>query len=86
MHGAFPNRSPDRRATLVMSFHPRSAVVGVEAQNVHASKRFNQVKTIRYGLGIPVAPVGTRHSWRKNLGNKIYTDCDLENKEKWSGH
>ena len=22
----------------------------------------------------------------KNLGNKIYIDCDLENKEKWFGN
>eukprot|EP01052_Picozoa_sp_SAG31_P025971 SAG31_NODE_2317_length_5947_cov_2.753591_3_plen_127_part_00 len=38
LHGSFPNRSPNRRVTLIMSFHSRHSVEHTTAHNVHAFK------------------------------------------------
>lgn len=39
LHGAFPNRSDERRITMVMGFHKRASAIGTTTTNVHAFRR-----------------------------------------------
>ena len=48
LHGAYPNRSRDRRITMVMGFHKRDSAIGAETTNVHAFRKPGRVKSIKY--------------------------------------
>ena len=39
LHGSYPNRSDERRITMVLGFHNRASAIGAETTNVHAFKR-----------------------------------------------
>lgn len=39
LHGAYPNRSPERRVTLLLGYHKRDSAIGAESTNDHASVR-----------------------------------------------
>ena len=39
LHGSFPNRSSERRVTMVLGYHSRESAVGAKTTNVHAFKR-----------------------------------------------
>ena len=39
LHGSFPNRSPERRITMVMGYHSRESAIGTKTTNVHAFMR-----------------------------------------------
>ena len=48
LHGSYPNRSPERRITMVLGFHKRDSAIGTETTNVHAFKRPGQQKRVRH--------------------------------------
>ena len=48
LHGSFPNRSSERRITMVLGFHKRGSAIGTETTNVHAFKLPGKVKSIKY--------------------------------------
>ena len=48
LHGSFPNRSAERRITMVIGFHKRASAIGTETTNVHAFPRPGEVKPIKY--------------------------------------
>ncbi len=48
LHGAYPNKSSERRVTMVLGFHKRSSAIGAETTNVHAFKLPGKVKPIKY--------------------------------------
>jgi hypothetical protein len=39
LHGSYPNRSEERRVTMVIGFHKRASAIGAEVTNIHAFKR-----------------------------------------------
>jgi hypothetical protein len=39
LHGSYPNRSDERRVTMVIGFHKRASAIGAQVTNVHAFKR-----------------------------------------------
>lgn len=48
LHGAFANRSPERRITMVVGFHKRSSAIGASTTNVHAFPRPGREKRVTY--------------------------------------
>ena len=48
LHGSYPNRSPERRITMVMGFHKRDSAIGTETTNVHAFKKPGTQKRVKY--------------------------------------
>ncbi|MDE0007406.1 MAG: phytanoyl-CoA dioxygenase family protein [Gammaproteobacteria bacterium] len=48
LHGSYPNRSPERRITMVLGYHNRASAIGAETTNVHAFKTPGQKKKIKY--------------------------------------
>jgi hypothetical protein len=48
LHGSFPNRSAERRITMVMGFHKRDSAIGTKTTNVHAFARPGQKKEVEY--------------------------------------
>lgn len=48
LHGSFPNKSPERRLTMVLGFHKRSSVIGTETTNVNAFKLPGTEKRVKY--------------------------------------
>lgn len=48
LHGAFPNRSDERRVTMVMGYHKRDSAIGTSTTNVHAFKRPGKTKNVTY--------------------------------------
>lgn len=48
LHGSFPNRSAERRITMVMGFHKRASAIGTETTNVHAFERPGKKKRVTY--------------------------------------
>jgi len=49
LHGSYPNRSNERRVTMVVGFHKRSSAIGATTVNVHAFKLPGaQSKEIQY--------------------------------------
>ncbi len=48
LHGSFPNRSTERRITMVMGFHKRDSAIGTKTTNVHAFPRPGQKKEVEY--------------------------------------
>ena len=48
LHGAFPNRSAERRVTLLIGFHKRDSAIGTSTTNVHAFKRPGGPKPVTY--------------------------------------
>ena len=48
LHGAFPNRSAERRITMVIGFHKRDSAIGTSTTNVHAFKRPGGPKPVTY--------------------------------------
>ena len=48
LHGAYPNRSAERRVTMVMGFHNRASAIGASTTNVHAFPRPGATKHITY--------------------------------------
>ena len=48
LHGAYPNRSAERRITMVLGYHKRDSAIGTETTNVHAFKRPGTTKHIKY--------------------------------------
>lgn len=39
LHGSFPNRSDERRITMVLGYHSRESAIGAKTTNVHAFQR-----------------------------------------------
>ena len=48
LHGSFPNRTPERRNTMVMGFHKRDSAIGAETTNVHAFRKPGDIKSVKY--------------------------------------
>lgn len=48
LHGSYPNRSDERRVTMVLGFHQRASAIGTETTNVHAFKLPGKTKTVKY--------------------------------------
>ena len=50
LHGSYPNRSSERRVTMVLGFHKRSSAIGAETTNVHAFRLpgGEKIKSIKY--------------------------------------
>ena len=48
LHGAYPNRSDERRITMVMGYHKRDSAIGTSTTNVHAFKRPGKIKDVTY--------------------------------------
>ena len=49
LHGSYPNKSDERRVTMVLGFHKRSSAIGATTTNVHAFKLpGTQTKEITY--------------------------------------
>ena len=48
LHGSYPNKSSNRRITMVLGFHKRASAIGSETTNVHAFRRPGKVKSIKY--------------------------------------
>ena len=48
LHGSYPNRSPERRITMVMGFHKRDSAIGTETTNVHAFRKPGTQKAVKY--------------------------------------
>ena len=48
LHGSYPNRSPERRITMVLGFHKRDSAIGTETTNVHAFKKPGTQKRVKY--------------------------------------
>ena len=49
LHGSYPNRSSERRVTMVLGYHRRGSAIGAETTNVHAFKLpGGKVKSIKY--------------------------------------
>lgn len=49
LHGSYPNKSAERRVTMVLGFHKRSSAIGATTTNVHAFKiPGSQTKEITY--------------------------------------
>jgi hypothetical protein len=48
LHGSYPNRSSNRRITMVLGFHRRSSAIGTTTTNVHAFRIPGQVKQVTY--------------------------------------
>ena len=39
LHGSYPNKSAERRVTMVLGFHQRRSAIGATTTNVHAFKQ-----------------------------------------------
>ena len=39
LHGSYPNKSTERRVTMVLGFHKRDSAIGATTTNVHAFKQ-----------------------------------------------
>ncbi|MCY3884651.1 MAG: phytanoyl-CoA dioxygenase family protein [Gammaproteobacteria bacterium] len=49
LHGSYPNKSSERRVTLLFGFHKRDSAIGASTTNVHAFKiPGNEIKEITY--------------------------------------
>ena len=48
LHGAYPNKSAERRMTLLMGYHKRDSAIGAETTNVHAFVRPGGPEPIKY--------------------------------------
>ena len=48
LHGSYPNRSPERRITMVLGFHKRDSAIGTSTTNVHAFKKPGIQKAVTY--------------------------------------
>ena len=48
LHGSYPNRSPERRITMVLGFHKRDSAIGTSTTNVHAFKKPGTQKAVTY--------------------------------------
>jgi len=48
LHGSYPNRSDDRRITMVIGFHKRDSAIGASTTNVHAFPCPGQIKDVTY--------------------------------------
>ncbi len=48
LHGAFANKSSERRITMVLGYHKRNSAIGAETTNVHAFERPAGPKPIKY--------------------------------------
>ena len=48
LHGSYPNRSEQRRITMVIGYHKRDSAIGATTTNVHAFERPGKTKNITY--------------------------------------
>ena len=48
LHGAYPNKSSERRITMVMGYHKRDSAIGATTTNVHAFRRPGKKKEVTY--------------------------------------
>ena len=48
LHGSYPNRSDERRITMVMGYHKRDSAIGTATTNVHAFRRPGETKSVTY--------------------------------------
>lgn len=74
LHGSYPNRSDDRRVTMVLGFHKRSSAIGASTTNVHAFKipgkekkeiTYTEDYVLRRARMIPLA-IDARRQYRPN--------------------
>ena len=48
LHGSYPNRSEERRVTMVLGFHRRDSAIGASTTNVHAFRLPGKTKEVTY--------------------------------------
>ena len=74
LHGSYPNRSNERRVTMVLGFHKRSSAIGASTTNVHAFKipgkqqkeiTYSEDYVLRRARMIPLA-IDARRQYRPN--------------------
>lgn len=72
LHGSYPNRSANRRVTLLLGFHKRDSAIGATTTNVHAFKipgvdkkeiTYTEEYVLRRTRMIPLA-IDARHQYR----------------------
>ncbi len=48
LHGSFPNKSRERRVTMVLGYHNRASAIGTTTTNIHAFRLPGKVKEVTY--------------------------------------